>query len=71
MQIAATAWQLREAARTALGAGERAPEAVALARAACQLHATPRGQRLLALALLEAGQPQEACVLIEQLQDKE
>lgn len=66
MQVAAKAWKLREAARTALCEGERAPEAVALARASCQLHATPRGQRLLVLALLEAGQLQEASLLIEQ-----
>jgi hypothetical protein len=40
-------------------------EALALARAACQLHTTPYGQRLLALALLVNGQMAEAYALIE------
>ena len=65
MRVAVRAWELREAARTALCVGGPAAEALALARAACRLHATPRGQRLLALALLAAGQTAEACALIE------
>lgn len=66
MRVAKRAWELREAARVALGAGDRAaaPAAV-LAQAACRLHATPRGERLLALALLAAGQMAPARVLIE------
>ena len=56
MRIAAKAWALREAARAALCAGDRPAQALALARAACRLHATHRGQRLLALALVAAGQ---------------
>jgi hypothetical protein len=66
MRAAVRAWELREAARTALCAGGSAAEVVTLARAACRLHTTPRGQRLLALALLAAGQTAEACTLIEQ-----
>ena len=62
---------LREAARAALCAGDRVTEALALARAACRLHTTPRGQRLLALALLATGQMAEACELIERLLDEE
>jgi hypothetical protein len=56
MRIAAKAWTLREAARAALRAGDRPAQALALARAACRLHATRQGQRLLALALVAAGQ---------------
>ena len=67
MQVVVKAWQLREEARTSLWAGDRPAEAVALARAACQLHLTERGQRLLALALLAAGQWTEASALLEQL----
>jgi len=67
MGVAVRAWELREAARTILCAGGPVAEALALARAAGQLHATPRGQHLLALALLAAGQTPEACVLIERL----
>ncbi|MBI3797779.1 MAG: hypothetical protein HY268_12530 [Deltaproteobacteria bacterium] len=67
MHVATRAWELREAARTALCAGGPAAETLALARAACRLHATPRAQRLLALTLLEAGQTAEACALIERL----
>lgn len=60
MRVVVRAWELREAARTALCAGDRAAEAVALARAACRLHTTPQGQRLLALALLANGRVAEA-----------
>ena len=55
MRVAVRAWELRQATRAALCAGDRATEALALARAACQLHTTPSGQRLLALALLVNG----------------
>jgi hypothetical protein len=56
MRVAAKAWELREAARAALCAGDRPAEALDLARAACRLHSTRHGQRLLALALVAAGQ---------------
>jgi len=56
MRVAAKAWELREAARAALCAGDRPIQALDLARAACRLHATRHGQRLLALALVAAGQ---------------
>jgi hypothetical protein len=59
MSVATRAWQLREAARSALEAG-RGPEACALAGAALRLHATSRGRRLLALTLLAAGRMDEA-----------
>jgi predicted amidophosphoribosyltransferase len=55
MRVAVKAWELREAARAALCAGDRPSAALDLARAACRLHATRRGQRLLALALVAAG----------------
>lgn len=61
------AWELREAARQALFEDDRASDAVALAQAACRLHATPRGQQLLALALLAAGQTANAYAVIERL----
>jgi len=67
MRVAVRAWELRQATRAALCAGDRATEALALARAACQLHTTPYGQRLLALALLVNGQMAEAYALIEQV----
>ena len=67
MRVAARAWELRQATRAALCTGNRAAEALALARAACQLHTTPHGQRLLALALLVNGQMAEAYALIEQV----
>ena len=67
MQVARRAWDLRQAVRTALCAGNQAAEALALVRAACQLHTTPYGQRLLALALLMNGQMVEAYALIEQV----
>lgn len=60
MRLAARAWTLREAARGALCAGDSPAEALALAREACRLHETPRGQRLLALALLANDQRAEA-----------
>jgi hypothetical protein len=67
MRVAVRAWELRQATRAALCAGNRTTEALALARAACQLHTTPYGQRLLALALLVNGQMAEAYALIEQV----
>ena len=69
MQVAAKAWQLREQARKALSAGDQTVEALALAQASGQLHATPRGLRLLACALLENGAAAEAAAVIEQLLD--
>jgi hypothetical protein len=67
MGVAIRAWELRQATRAALCAGDRTAEALALARAACQLHTTPYGQRLLALALLVNGHMAEAYALIEQV----
>jgi predicted amidophosphoribosyltransferase len=67
MRVAVRAWELRQAARAALCAGNRTADALALARAACQLHTTPYGQRLLAFALLMNGQMAEAYALIEQV----
>jgi hypothetical protein len=67
MRVAVRAWELRQATRAALCAGDRTVEALALARAACQLHATPDGKRLLALALLANGQMAEAYTVIEQV----
>ena len=67
MRVAVRAWDLRQAVRAALCAGNQATEALALARAACQLHTMPDGQRLLALALLMNGQMAEAHALIEQV----
>jgi predicted amidophosphoribosyltransferase len=66
MHVAAKAWELREAARAALCAGDRPAHALELARAACRLHATRQGQRLLALALVAAGQMAEGLELMEQ-----
>ena len=71
MQVAAAAWQLRERARKALRAGDRAAEALASAHASCQLHATQRGLHLLALALLENGAVPEAVAVIEYLLDQD
>jgi hypothetical protein len=65
MRVAAKAWELREAARVALCAGDRAAQALDLARAACRLHATRQGQRLLALALVAAGQLADGQELVE------
>ncbi len=67
MRVAVRAWELRQATRAALCAGDRTAEALALARAACQLHTTLYGQRLLALALLVNGHMAEAYALIEQV----
>ena len=50
---------------------DRAAEALAWARAACQLQASPRGLRLLALALIANGAVAEAAAVIEQLPDEE
>jgi predicted amidophosphoribosyltransferase len=68
MTVAARAWELREAAWHALCQTNGAKEAVALARTAYRLHATPRGQRVLILALLAAGHQTEAAALIERMQ---
>jgi predicted amidophosphoribosyltransferase len=67
MRVAVKAWELREAARAALCAGDRPAHALDLARAACRLHTTRQGQRLLALALVAAGQMAEVHELIEPL----
>ena len=67
MRMAVEAWELREAARAALCAGDRPAHALDLARAACRLHTTRQGQRLLALALVAAGRMAEAHQLMEQL----
>ena len=67
MRVAVRAWELRQATRAALCAGDHATEALALARAACQLHTTPSGQRLFALALLVNGHMAEAYALVEQV----
>ncbi len=69
MRLAARAWQLREQARQALCNGSQAAEALAWAEAACQLQATPRGLRLLALALLANGHTAQAVALIERRLD--
>ena len=67
MGLALRAWEMREAARALLCAGEPASQALALARAACRLHTTPQGQRLLLLTLLVAGHMAEANEIIETL----
>jgi hypothetical protein len=67
MRVAVRAWELRQATRAALCAGDRTAEALALARAACQLHTTPYGQHLLALALLMNGHMAEAYALLERV----
>jgi hypothetical protein len=67
MRVAVRAWELRQATRAALCAGGRATEALTLARTACQLHTTPYGQRLLALALLVNGHMAEAYAVLEQV----
>ena len=54
MRLAGRAWVLREAARTALLAGDNVA-ALAHARAAYALERTPQAQRLLALALVAIG----------------
>lgn len=60
MQVVIRAWELREAARQLVNDGTQPAEAVRLARAACQLHATPQSRELLALALLANHQLVEA-----------
>jgi predicted amidophosphoribosyltransferase len=60
MQVVRRAWELREAARRLVCEGTQPAEAVCLARTACQLHATPQAQQLLALALLANQQMSEA-----------
>lgn len=60
MQVTREAWEIRETVRELLCAGDRPAEAVRLARTACQLHATPQAQKLLALALLANQQIAEA-----------
>ena len=67
MRVAVRAWELREAARQALGDGDRVADAVMFARTACRLHATPQGQRLLGLALLADKQVAEAYGVMERL----
>jgi hypothetical protein len=67
MQVAVKAWELREAARAALCAGDRPAHGLDLARAACRLHSTRQGQRLLVLALVAAGQMAEVHELMEPL----
>jgi hypothetical protein len=67
MRVAVKAWELREAARNALCAGDRPAHALELAHAACRLHTTRQGQRLLALALVAAGEMAEGYELMEQL----
>lgn len=65
MQVARRAWELREEARHALLGGDRAADAVGAAQTAQRLHGTPRGERLLALALIAAGRADAASALIE------
>ena len=72
MQVAHTAWEAREAVRELLWVGDRPAEAVSLARTACQLHATPQAQKLLALALLANQQIAEArAALASVISDRE
>lgn len=71
MRLATKAWQLREQARQALCRGDRTAEALAWAQAACQLQATARGLRLLALALIANGAVAEAVAVIEQMPNDE
>ncbi len=66
MRVAARAWELRRAARAALAA-RRDQEACELAAAAVRLHATPRGRRLLVLALLAARRTAEAARAVTDL----
>jgi hypothetical protein len=69
MTVAQRAWQLREAARTALVEG-RAPDAAELASAAMRMHATPRGRQLHILALVAAGRGREAARAFADAQDR-
>ena len=64
MRLVARAWELREAVRATLAPSDEPAMAVALAGEACRLHDTPRGQELLALALLASGRGAEAAELI-------
>ncbi len=70
MQVAREAWEAREAVRELLCAGDQPAEAVRLARTACQLHATPQAQKLLALALLANQQTAEALATIDSVMDE-
>ena len=63
MRLAARAWALREAARTALRSGEGAT-ALAAARAAYALERMPRARRLLALSLVACGDAAAARALV-------
>ncbi len=63
MRLAARAWALREAARTALLSGEGAT-ALAAARAAYALERTPSARRLLALSLVARGDAAAARTLV-------
>lgn len=65
MRLAARAWALREAARTALRAGDGVA-ALAAARAAYALDRTPRAQRLLALSLIARGDAAAARAVVAQ-----
>ncbi len=71
MQVAARAWELREAARRALRLGDQTAEALRLAQAACRLHATPWGRRLLVLAFLAAGRVSDAGAILEKMHEGE
>ena len=70
MGVAMKAWELREAARALLCAGDLPAQALDLVRAACRLHMTPQGQRLLLLALLAAGHTAEANAIFDTLLDR-
>jgi len=63
MRLAARAWALREAARTALRGGDDAA-ALAAAHAAYALERTPRARRLLALSLIARGEAAAAHALV-------
>ncbi len=67
MQIVLRARELREAARQLVCEGTQPMEAVRLARAAYQLHATPQARQLLALALLATHQMSEAHAVMNSL----
>lgn len=71
MGVAARAWELRESARLALCGGDQGARALALARAAYRLHATPRSRELLVLALLATGQTAEGVALLERSSEDE
>ena len=66
MRLAARAHALREEARRALldVAAERVPEALAAAREAHRLQRTPRSTALLGVALVAAGEREEALELL-------